>query len=78
MNAESRSEVGNALSASTGGLAMTGLFSLFVNLLMLASPLYMMQVYDRVLTSHSEETLVALTVLVVGLLVFMGFLELIR
>ena len=78
MNAEARSEVGNALRASTGGLAMTGLFSLFINLLMLASPLYMMQVYDRVLTSHSEETLVALTVLVIGLLLVMGILELIR
>ena len=78
MTAEKRSEVGAALGASTWGLVMTGLFSLVINLLMLVSPLYMMQVYDRVLTSHSEETLVALTVLVFGLLAVMGLLEFIR
>ncbi len=57
---------------------MTGAFSLVINLLMLAGPLYMMQVYDRVLASRSYSTLVALTVLVVGLLCFMGLLEVIR
>lgn len=78
MKAERRSEAGAALGACTSGLAMTGLFSLVINLLMLVSPLYMMQIYDRVLTSHSQETLVALTVLVFGLLAIMGLLELIR
>ncbi|EBA14850.1 type I secretion system ATPase [Roseobacter sp. SK209-2-6] len=51
------------------------LFSFFVNLLMLTGPLYMMQVYDRVLGSRSEATLVALTVLVVFLYGMMGFLD---
>ena len=78
MKPGSRYEVRSALRACTGGLTMTGLFSLVINLLMLASPLYMMQVYDRVLASHSEETLIALSVLVVGLLLIMGILELIR
>ena len=36
------------------------LFSIFVNLLMLTGPLFMLQVYDRVLGSRSEATLVAL------------------
>ncbi len=35
-------------------------FSVFTNLLMLTGPLFMLQVYDRVLASRSEETLVAL------------------
>jgi len=39
-----------------------GFFSVFVNLLMLTGPLFMLQVYDRVLGSRSEETLVALLV----------------
>ena len=78
MNLEGRNEVRSALRACIGGFAMTGLFSLIINLLMLASPLYMMQVYDRVLASRSQETLTALSVLVVGLLVVMGVLELIR
>lgn len=52
-----------------------GLFSFFVNLLMLTGPLYMMQVYDRVLGSGSEATLVALSVLVVFLYGIMGLLD---
>ena len=40
-----------------------GIFSAFANLLMLTGPLYMLQVYDRVLGSGSEETLVALSLL---------------
>ncbi|MCC7221180.1 MAG: type I secretion system permease/ATPase, partial [Candidatus Contendobacter sp.] len=38
-----------------------GFFSLFINLLMLAPSLYMLQVYDRVLASRSEFTLLMLT-----------------
>ena len=40
-----------------------GLFSLCVNVLMLTSSLYMMQVYDRVLASGSTETLVLLSLI---------------
>lgn len=53
-------------------------FSGFVNLLMLAGPLYMLQVYDRVLSSRSVPTLVALTVFVVGAYAFQGALDLVR
>jgi ATP-binding cassette subfamily C protein len=49
------------------------LFSVFVNLLMLTGPLFMLQVYDRVLGSRSEETLAALFLLV-GLLYGLMFL----
>jgi len=55
-----------------------GIVSLFVNLLMLSGPLYMLQVYDRVLSSQSEQTLVALTILVIGLYGVMAALEAIR
>jgi len=51
------------------------IFSIFVNLLMLTGPLYMLQVYDRVLSSRSLETLTALTILVLMLYVLMGFLD---
>lgn len=50
-------------------------FSIFVNLLMLTGPLFMLQVYDRVLSSQSVETLVALFALVTGLFALMGFLD---
>ncbi|SHG90315.1 type I secretion system permease/ATPase [Cognatishimia maritima] len=55
-----------------------GLFSAFANLLMLTGPLYMLQVYDRVLSSRSVETLVALTVLVAFLYSVMGILDFTR
>ncbi|PTX41054.1 ATP-binding cassette subfamily C protein [Allosediminivita pacifica] len=55
-----------------------GIFSFFVNLLMLTGPLYMLQVYDRVLGSRSEATLVALSVLVVFLYGMMGILDYVR
>jgi PrtD family type I secretion system ABC transporter len=53
-------------------------FSFFVNLLMLASPIYMMQVFDRVLSSHSNETLVMLTLITVGAFAVMSMLEVFR
>ncbi|MFV2003035.1 MAG: ABC transporter transmembrane domain-containing protein, partial [Paracoccaceae bacterium] len=55
-----------------------GVFSVFVNLLMLTGPLFMLQIYDRVLSSRSEETLVALFVLVAALFAIMGVLDYVR
>ncbi|WP_248448205.1 type I secretion system permease/ATPase [Sinorhizobium meliloti] len=48
------------------------------NLLMLTGPLFMMQVYDRVLASRSVPTLVALSILAISLYLFLGLLEVIR
>ncbi len=55
-----------------------GVFSIFVNLLMLTGPMYMLQVYDRVLGSGSVETLLALSILVVFLFCLMGILDFAR
>ncbi len=52
--------------------------SFFSNMLMLTGPLFMLQVYDRVLTSKSLPTLTALFVLCVALFAFMGVLDWIR
>jgi len=58
------------------GLFFSALFfSVFSNLLMLTGPLFMLQVYDRVLASRSEETLVALFALVAVLYLFYWLLE---
>ncbi len=57
---------------------MVALFSAFVNLLMLTGPLYMLNVYDRVLGSRSLETLIALSVLVAFLYTCMGLLDFVR
>jgi len=53
-------------------------FSLCINLLMLTSPLYMLQIYDRVLISKSVDTLVLLTVVAAGALLIFGVLEFLR
>lgn len=50
-------------------------FSLAVNLLLLVSPLYMLQVYDRVLSSGSYDTLIWLSILAVFLLAIYGAAE---
>ena len=58
-----------------GLLIAAVVFSVFLNLLMLTGPLYMLQVYDRVLGSRSEATLVALSGLVTFLFLAMGILD---
>jgi ATP-binding cassette subfamily C protein len=55
-----------------------GIFSAVVNLLMLTGPLYMLQVYDRVLGSRSEATLIALSMIVIFLYAMMGLLDYVR
>ncbi len=57
---------------------MVALFSFFVNMLMLTGPLYMLNVYDRVLGSRSLETLIALSVLVGFIYACMGILDFVR
>lgn len=57
---------------------MVAIFSFFVNLLMLTGPLYMLNIYDRVLSSRSFETLIALSVLVAFLYAMMGILDFVR
>lgn len=59
-------------------LQMSLVFSPIINLLTLTSSLYMMQVYDRVLTSHSVSTLVYLTLIAIGALALMAALEFVR
>ncbi len=68
-------ELRAARSGQRGLLWAVGLFSVFVNLLLLTGPLYMLQVYDRVLGSRSEATLVALSVLAAFLFLAMGVLD---
>jgi ATP-binding cassette, subfamily C, type I secretion system permease/ATPase len=55
-----------------------GLFSSVVNILMLAGPLYMLQIYDRVLSSGSVPTLIALSGFVLGAYIFQGILDVLR
>lgn len=70
-----RFELRAALAASRQAVFTAFLFSALVNVLMLTAPLYMLQVYDRVLVSRSEETLLALSLLMAFLFVIMGVLD---
>lgn len=75
---QKKSIVKSAWRALRPGFLAIGFFSLILNILMLAGPLYMLQVYDRVLTSQNMDTLIALTILLGGVFVVTGLLDLIR
>jgi len=70
-----KAELRAARALSQRAFLAAFLFSVFVNILMLTAPLYMLQVYDRVLVSRSEATLLALTLLMAFLFLIMGVLD---
>jgi ATP-binding cassette subfamily C protein len=59
-------------------LIAVGLFSVFVNLLMLTMPVYLFQISDRVLTSHSVDTLLMLSAVTIGLIGVLSLLDTLR
>ncbi|MBK5529334.1 type I secretion system permease/ATPase [Pseudomonas sp. TH06] len=59
-------------------LISVGCFTALINVLMLVPSIYMLQVYDRVLSSQNETTLVMLSLMVVGFFAFIGMLEVVR
>lgn len=78
LNAKGRAELRETRRKSRSLYWMVALFSFFVNMLMLTGPLYMLNIYDRVLSSRSFETLIALSVLVAFLYGMMGILDFVR
>jgi ATP-binding cassette, subfamily C, bacterial len=74
-SAPGAAELRGARADLRGLLWSVGLFSVFANLLQLTGSLYMMQVYDRVLGSRSEATLIALSVLVTLMFIAMGVID---
>jgi ATP-binding cassette subfamily C protein EexD len=73
-----KSELKLILASFRKNFAYVALFSMFINMLMLVPPIYMLQVYDRVMASRSVETLIMLTLIVVWLFITMGVLDFIR
>lgn len=67
-----------ALGEFKSTLISVGCFTALINILMLVPSIYMLQVYDRVLTSQNETTLWMLTLMVVGFFAYMGVLEAVR
>ena len=68
----------NTIRQCRGNFIAVIMFSFFLNLLVFVGPLYMLQVYDRVLASRSTVTLLVLTGLAVFLLAVYGVLEIVR
>jgi ATP-binding cassette, subfamily C, type I secretion system permease/ATPase len=77
-DSRNRSELNEALFSCKSSFMSAGFFSLFINLLLLMPAIYMLQVYDRVLASGSESTLLMLTLILLFMFFIMGGLEWIR
>lgn len=73
-----QTEIAQALVSFKGAFRTVGIFSAIINLLLLVPALYMLQVYDRVLASRNETTLLMLTLIVLGAYLFMSALEFVR
>lgn len=73
-----RSELTRALWAFRREFYVVGVFSMVANVLLLAPTLYMLQVYDRVLVSRSELTLLALSLITLFLFLVGSFSEWMR
>jgi ATP-binding cassette, subfamily C, type I secretion system permease/ATPase len=77
-NSVTHPDLASALRECRRVFGSVALYSGIVNVLMLAGPLYMLQIYDRVLSSRSVPTLVALSIFLVGAYGFQGALDMIR
>jgi ATP-binding cassette, subfamily C, bacterial exporter for protease/lipase len=71
-------DIGQALTQFRGAFRSVAMFSAIINLLMLVPSLYMLQVYDRVMASRNETTLLMLTLMVLGAYLLMNGLEFVR
>lgn len=70
--------VSEAFAANRGLIGSVFAFSGAMSILTLTTSFYMLEVYDRVLTSRSQETLILLTLIAVGALLIMGVLDSLR
>ena len=75
---QSRSELAQVMLMFRQAFYQLAGFSAVINLLMLLPSIYMLQIYDRVLHSRNETTLLMLTLMVVGLYGLMSVLEMVR
>lgn len=76
--ARDKAPLGGALRALRTAFLGVGVFSFAVNILMLTGPMFMLQVYNRVLSARSVPTLLAFFSLVVVLYLFLGVFDFLR
>lgn len=70
--------IGEALKRTRMAIVVVGVFSFILAILVLTLPFYMLQVFDRVLSSRSTDTLIALTLIAVFCLAMLGALDAVR
>ncbi|PID42496.1 MAG: type I secretion system permease/ATPase [Proteobacteria bacterium] len=75
---DNKTDLQKALGFCRSSFFTVGFFSLFINTLMLTPAIYMLQVYDRVVTSGSHSTLLMLTLIMILMFVTLGGLEWVR
>ena len=73
-----QNEIAEVLLSFKQAFRSIGVFSAVINGLMLMPAIYMLQLYDSVLTSRNEMTLLMLTLIVIGAYIFLGALEYVR
>ncbi|CAI0760050.1 Type I secretion system ATP-binding protein PrsD [Serratia entomophila] len=73
-----RNEIADVIRTRSKVFWTVGIFTAFINLLMLVPSVYMLQVYDRVLPSRNEITLLMLTLIMLGMFGMMALLEYVR
>ncbi|CAK0774100.1 Alkaline protease secretion ATP-binding protein AprD [Gammaproteobacteria bacterium] len=78
MASKAPDELGKILGSFRRVFLYVAFFSFIINLLMLVPSVYMLQLYDRVMSSRNMETLLMLTLIMLFLMIVMGSLELIR
>jgi len=77
-DAEPSDPIGRWHALARRTLIGIGIFSVFVNLLMMTLPIYLFQISDRVLTSRSLETLAMLSIVAIGFLCILALLDALR
>ncbi|MFO1152310.1 MAG: type I secretion system permease/ATPase [Rhodospirillales bacterium] len=82
MSASSATEAQDALRSTlrscVAGIAIAACIGMFVNVLYLIQPFYMLQIYDRVINGRSIDTLIMLSILAGGIVLFLGMLDFLR
>ena len=73
-----KNEIAQAIAGYKSVFITVGIFSAIINLMMLVPSLYMLQVYDRVLASRNQTTLLMLTIMVVVAYLIISALEFVR
>ncbi|WP_201334431.1 MULTISPECIES: type I secretion system permease/ATPase [unclassified Nitratiruptor] len=75
---EPRDEIRKVLSKFRSIFIQVGIFSFFINILVLAAPIYMLAVYDIVMPAKSLDTLMVVTAVIIMFFIAMGLLEYVR